>query len=462
MIKRPAWHKKLTDIRSNCTAKLKQGLKKADQKVSLTVSSRRAFTSIKIASEEINQKTHLIAHCTSTFNKGAAGLKKINNSNKANALRNKSSAVSDKIKAVTSQVEIFNHVTSKTRHATANGLHGISAGYGIFCKARSHLYFEPESARELLKITKEELIYINACILQISPTESEQFAIKLGNAIAAKVGAGIGVGALLSLVSAFGTAGTGTAIAGLSGAAATNATLAWVGGLVGGGMATGTLLTGGLGLVLGASIYRLLSSEARHYETLDECEQQIIEANCFLISAINDLDKQDEIALSPSEAQTIHYNLLSQLHENLTKNKSTICSNLDYRNRTAFENRAILNFERRVLRAFENYTHAQHKHERTIYPEVAIASTLFELINAAPLDDTRETQLVIEALRRIRIDWSNASPTTIGFDLSGYNADQLRGIANNCKGVYHELLFVDDFNRSHIDQHARVHDAINQ
>jgi len=53
-----------------------------------------------------------------------------------------------------------------------------------------------------------------------------------------------------ALVSTVGAASTGTAIAGLSGVAATNATLAWFGGGAiaagGGGMAAGTLVLGGL------------------------------------------------------------------------------------------------------------------------------------------------------------------------------------------------------------------------
>ncbi|WP_410208536.1 hypothetical protein [Fusobacterium sp.] len=67
--------------------------------------------------------------------------------------------------------------------------------------------------------------------------------------------AGIGAGVLLGWgtyggVMALGTASTGTAIAGLSGVAATNATLAWLGGGAiaagGGGIALGTAVLGGI------------------------------------------------------------------------------------------------------------------------------------------------------------------------------------------------------------------------
>ena len=57
-------------------------------------------------------------------------------------------------------------------------------------------------------------------------------------------------GGAMSVATSFGVASTGTAISGLSGAAATNATLAWLGGgslaAGGGGMALGSLVLGGI------------------------------------------------------------------------------------------------------------------------------------------------------------------------------------------------------------------------
>jgi hypothetical protein len=61
------------------------------------------------------------------------------------------------------------------------------------------------------------------------------------------VGAGVVAGqGTLTMVGLLGTASTGTAISGLSGAAATNATLAWLGG--------GSLAAGGGGMALGAIV----------------------------------------------------------------------------------------------------------------------------------------------------------------------------------------------------------------
>ena len=66
-------------------------------------------------------------------------------------------------------------------------------------------------------------------------------------AASSAVGAGSAAGAsALGLVGLFGTASTGTAIGGLSGAAASNAVLAWLGG--------GSLASGGLGMAGGAGV----------------------------------------------------------------------------------------------------------------------------------------------------------------------------------------------------------------
>lgn len=77
--------------------------------------------------------------------------------------------------------------------------------------------------------------------------EAEQFFIGGAKAIGA---AAAGYGGAMSLATSVGVASTGTLIGSLSGAAAWNATLAWLGGgslaAGGGGMALGSLVLGGI------------------------------------------------------------------------------------------------------------------------------------------------------------------------------------------------------------------------
>lgn len=96
-------------------------------------------------------------------------------------------------------------------------------------------------------------------------TESDAATLKAGGAATAGVAAGAGVAAFgptaaMAVATTFGTASTGTAIGSLSGAAATNAALAWLGGgaisVGGGGMAAGNTflaLAGPVGWAIGAA-----------------------------------------------------------------------------------------------------------------------------------------------------------------------------------------------------------------
>ena len=109
-----------------------------------------------------------------------------------------------------------------------------------------------------------------------SPDELKQVSVGAGILLGGLAGAGIGTaggfaaaGATTAAVMALGTASTGTAIASLSGAAATNATLAALGGGAiaagGGGVALGTTILGastlGVGLLVGGIIFNITGFE---------------------------------------------------------------------------------------------------------------------------------------------------------------------------------------------------------
>ena len=84
--------------------------------------------------------------------------------------------------------------------------------------------------------------------------ESDTVNIKAGVGIGAGVAAGVGVAAFapaaaMGIATTFGVASTGTAISALSGAAATNAALAWLGG--------GALAAGGGGMLAGNALLAL-------------------------------------------------------------------------------------------------------------------------------------------------------------------------------------------------------------
>lgn len=321
-------------------------------------------------------------------------------------------------------------------------------------------YYAPETPVELLEATKEELIYINSCILQISADEAEMLANKLGSAVMSKVAGAASVGVLLSMVSAFGSAGTGTAIASLSGAAATNATLAWVGGLLGGGMATGAALTGGLALVVGVGVYKLAGSEARQYDLLSEVEQRIIESTGFLIAAINDLLQKPEIHLDAEEARQLLNNTLLPLYQSLCDESENITRSLDNKHSVLFRQHALTDFKMRVIDGFEYFTKDAKKSSH-LNPEFVIAGVIYSLLTRTAVDDSNESQIALDTLRRMKNDWNGASEAELSDAISEYDPEQLKGIANNVKGIYHELLFVDTYNKENADSYAELFGATN-
>lgn len=103
---------------------------------------------------------------------------------------------------------------------------------------------------------------------------NKRMAELAGGVISKATGGFVAVKVVTGVVGAFGTAGTGTAISSLSGAAATKATLAWLGG--------GTLAAGGFGITGGAVVLtvvgvagaygakKVYKHALKHVETLKE------------------------------------------------------------------------------------------------------------------------------------------------------------------------------------------------
>jgi hypothetical protein len=141
--------------------------------------------------------------------------------------------------------------------------------------------------------------------------------------------AGIGLGAGLSSGAAaaygaysatmlFATAGTGTAISTLGGVAATNATLAWLGGGAiasgGGGMAAGAMVLGGLVAGPALAIAGFVMG-AKAEESLNNAKANLAEAKVFREKAQLDLDMLQAL----QEIVRLASGTLSKLNSRLRK-----------------------------------------------------------------------------------------------------------------------------------------------
>ncbi len=172
----------------------------------------------------------------------------------------------------------------------------------VFSKIKNVDLKESEGINELKKINITEETLNEMRDTAIGATDI------LGSGIS-----GIGAGVLLGWgtyggVMALGTASTGAAIGGLSGAAATNATLAWLGGGAlaagGGGMALGTAVLGGIiagpallvaGGIFGAKAKEKLNDAYSNLSEAKKIDSEIKSAESELIVIKNNANQLNEL-----------------------------------------------------------------------------------------------------------------------------------------------------------------------
>ena len=142
------------------------------------------------------------------------------------------------------------HGRFQSLFARANGYKAkIDDAVAAIGSALTHVKPYLENAERLIKCRDEERRDLDVAVTTRTLHKVERFNAGMNSAISVGVGSIAGgtmaVG-VWSLVTLFGAASTGTAISGLSGAAATNASLAWFGG--------GALAAGGTGIAGGMTV----------------------------------------------------------------------------------------------------------------------------------------------------------------------------------------------------------------
>lgn len=453
----------LADKTSVALDEAKIGLKKLDGEYAITAKLKETGDTIGALAQHADQRYDISGKASIARKVATIAAKQVKGTAirvaEKSGLNKRVSAVGDALKTYVADPAaelIRKHELDQKLKTMGNVLeHGYGAARCIIKP-----YFSPENSDEVLSNTRNELTYISACIMQISAGEAAKAAGQFGAAIASKITGIATTGALLTLVSTFGTAGTGTAIASLSGAAATNATLAWVGSLLGGGMAAGAVLTGGLGIVVGLGAYKLLGSERRAFESLSDSEQRIVQSCWFLIAMIDDLLADKNRNFDPDVARGLLNNTLRPLQAMLTKHANDICLNLDGKNAFAFRQHVLTDFQRVVIDGFGHFIESGGAAKSRSY-EYVIGGVFYALLTRTAVDGSVESQLVLDALRRSTATLEGASEADLSDYLDGYDADQLKGIANNIKGIYHEELWVHQYNDTHTETYAELFGATN-
>lgn len=164
---------------------------------------------------------------------------------------------------------------------------------------------QPAEVDDILTELESYLVAITGRILQ---TSNRKAGIALGAATNAVTGSTVYAG-IMGSIGLFGTASTGTAIAGLFGAAKTSASLFWLGGLVGGGVATGGAIlavgTIAAGIYSSSKVRNSLLGRSRHVSELSEHETRALGAILALKSAI---ETQRNSKKSPSLKEIVLFN----------------------------------------------------------------------------------------------------------------------------------------------------------
>lgn len=153
-------------------------------------------------------------------------------------------------------------------------------------------------------------------------------------------------------------------------------------------------------------------------------------------------------------------NTLLPLQELLVASAPAICLHLDAKHTVAFRQHVLVDFQRVVVEGFIQFA-SNGDRLPTRYYESVIGGVFYALLTRTAVDDSIESQLVLEALRRSSSSLDGASEADLSDYLGSYDAGQLKGIANNIKGIYHEELWVHHYNETHDGTYAALYGATN-
>jgi hypothetical protein len=350
--------------------------------------------------------------------------------------------------------------------------------------------------RPLLSELEGTLLGIISAITQTPSDLVRQARVASSIATAKVTGVATSAG-IFGLVSTLGTAGTGTAIGTLSGAASTSATLAWIGGLFGGGMAAGAVVLPAVGIAAGAAaamvIRKKFFSRQRTLADLQLFEKEILFATDNLLWPLGAIARGEQAYPSERELRIFAHDglrsLITRLRERLESPTSQqggvgeedrFASTLTpkfyralVRNFNTLQKQyALLARPKRIpasrrlgkllARTFRSVFRSKRRVGSTTHlASVALAVTFQRLLSDKITSLSLEQNLVLDALRRSTNDLEDASVQELADYVQGLSSEALRGVMSNTKGIYHEMLFVQAFNAEHSEVTARLMEATN-
>jgi hypothetical protein len=271
--------------------------------------------------------------------------------------------------------------------------------------------------------------------------ENSGTSSKISKSVVAKLGAFSTATGIFSLASLVGTASTGTAIGTLSGAAFNSAALAWLGGSVAmGSFIIGVAaLAGGAGAVFGMGwvTQKYFWGQKRERSELEEQEKRVLDA-CLALSAAFREKYQLDGSIDSISAKILHDEALTPLSDELL----TICNQVDDWQLLARKRLwAAVNKLLEIKRFLEDWAAINSSITTGVVGAVVIR------LLAGDLNSFNEhEEMVLEAMRRLKRDLSDATNEELAAYVQGMEPEQLQGLQNNVKGIYHEIRFAHNEN----------------
>jgi len=238
----------------------------------------------------------------------------------------------------------------------------------------------------------------------------------------------------------------------LSGAAFNGAALAWIGG----SMATGGWIVLGVAAVGGAAAYygskQILSKwtgKRRKRKSLDAQEKQFVETCLMLATAFRERTEQRAL-LDRITAKALHNNLADDLSRQLNVCIEKVSDWPSLPLNKLEEKKDELEVLLKALTEL-NENHSNSKlSERLSQPIITgtISATVMKLMASDLPSFSEKEELVLEALRRSKNNLSDATDLELSNYVKSLSVEQMAGLKNNVKGIYHELAFE---NRENLD-----------
>lgn len=354
--------------------------------------------------------------------------------------------------------DTVNIIKSKSKKAIKTSQDKISEGYDIACDKTNEIIEEYKESRETLSNSNWYKRSALACenMSDAILREDSGTSTKITKGVVGKLGAaGTSVG-IFSIASILGTASTGTAIGSLSGASFTSASLAWLGGSVAmGSVIIGVAsIAGGIGAVLGAGwvFKKYVYGSKREKSELELKEQNIIDT-CLALSVAFRKQEASVTPLDPISANVLYSDALKPLTDDL----------LDYKTKTTSWTPMA---RKRLQDALEKLINMSNylKDVSSKNPNISIgivSSVLMQLFSEDISSWDENEILVIEALHRSSNELNNATHEELSEYVKQLDPEQIQGLLNNVKGIYHELRFAKNMNEGSDEYIVELFEATN-